>query len=358
VSFVRIASVAAGFAVAVLTAGRVGALETWHVAGSPVVVAAPVEFRHAGAVLRGTLYRPQSAKPLPAVVVLHGAEVGTADAALYRHLREGLPAIGIAVLVFDRRGSGKSTGSLNDVSYELLADDAIAGARALSKLPQIDAARIGYWGLSQGGWLSVLAAKRDPKAAFAVAVSAPLVTPETQMEFAMSNKLRILGYSATDVDAMIAARKAWTGYLRGQVPRVKAVAALASIDRKPWFDLMYMPSHAQLTTDPSTSSYRKEMDDDPLAAIAGVRVPILLIFGGADPWIPVAATLARLNALAPSHPNIAYDVVANADHEMTFDSHEAMASDAKALATAAPEAPAYFMLLAAWLERYASIRRP
>ena len=43
--------------------------------------------------------------------------------------------------------------------------------------PSIDASRIGYWGLSQGGWLAASAAQRDPKAAFAISVSAPLVTP-------------------------------------------------------------------------------------------------------------------------------------------------------------------------------------
>jgi hypothetical protein len=341
-----------------MASGGARAAETWHVPGSPIVITQPVVFTHAGATLRGTLYRPQSSRAVPAVVVLHGAEVGTADAALYRHLRDGLPAIGIAVLVFDRRGSGKSTGSLSDVSYELLADDAIAGARAISKLPPIDPNRIGYWGLSQGGWLSVLAAKRDPRAAFAVAVSAPLVTPETQMEFAMSNKLHVLGYGSGDVAAMIAARQAWTGYLRGQVPREQAVKALAAIDRKPWFDLMYMPSHAGLTTDPATSSYRKEMDEDPLATVSSVRVPLLLVFGGADPWIPVATTLRRLKTLTPSHPNIAYAVVAGANHDMAFDPHEAMAADAEALAAAAPQAPAYFMLLASWLERHAIADSP
>jgi pimeloyl-ACP methyl ester carboxylesterase len=231
-----------------------------------------------------------------------------------------------------------------------LAGDGIAGARAIAKLPQIDASRIGYWGLSQGGWLAIFAAERDPKAAFVVSVSAPLVTPETQMEFAMANRLRVLGYPDSDVTSMLAARKAWIGYLRGTVPRSTAAAALGAIDRKPWFDLMYLPSAAQLSANPSA---RKDLDDDPLAAIENVRVPVLFIYGGADLWIPVAATVERLGTLVRTHPNVAYAVVANASHEMMFVSHQTMATDVKSLQSDAPQAPAYFMLLASWLREHA-----
>jgi pimeloyl-ACP methyl ester carboxylesterase len=327
-----------------------GAAPVWRVPGTPPVLSLPVTFEHAGATLHGTLYWPQTKTPVPALVAFHAADIGNGDAALYRHLREGLPAIGMAVLLFDRRGTGTSTGTRKGASYETLTDDGIAGARAIAKLPQIDPSRIGYWGLSQGGWLALFAAERDPRAAFAVSVSAPLVTPETQMEFAMANRLRVLGYPDSDVAAMLAARKAWMGYLRGTVPRSSAAAALGAIDRKPWFDLMYLPSAAQLSADPSA---RKELDEDPLTAIGNVRVPVLCIYGGADLWIPVAATVERLGPLARTHPNLTYAVVANASHEMMFVAHQTMATDLKSLQSDAPQAPAYFMLLASWLREHA-----
>ena len=241
--------------------------------------------------------------------------------------------------------AASSTGSTGSVNYPTLADDGIAGARAIGKLPSIDSARIGYWGLSQGGWLAVLAASRDPRADFVVSVSAPLVTPETQMEFAMSNRLTVLGYPKSDVNAMLAARKAWTGYLAGALPRSAAVAALRSIQSKPWFGLMYLPSATSLTTDPATSSWRKEMNEDMMAVVRAVKVPALFIYGGADPWIPVAATLDALHRLAQTQKNIHYAVVAQASHEMMFVPDERM----ELSAAAGPRAPAYFMLLGSWL---------
>ncbi len=330
---------------------------SWEAPGVPATVTQAVVFQNDGVTFHATLYRPEVSHSVPAVVVFHAAGVGDAGAPLYAHLREGLPAIGIAALVFDRRGTGSSAGTPN-VPYETLADDGIAGARAIALLPAIDPRRIGYWGLSQGGWLAIFAAERDANAAFAVSVSAPLVTPEAQMQFAMANRLRVGGYSDADVAAMLAARNAWTGYLRGDVPRSTAIAALSKIDAKPWFDLMYMPSAHDLTNDPSTSSWRKQMDDDPLAAIERIRAPALFIYGTDDPWIPVATTVDRLRVLAAAHSNVEFAVVARADHDMNFVVHERMDVSAAALARDVPRAPAYFMLLASWLARRLRLSAP
>lgn len=339
------------------TLGAASAPPPWQAPGTPPVLSQPVVFSNAGAVLHGTLYRPAVSGRVPAIVVFHAAQVPAADAPLYVHLRQGLPATGMAVLVFDRRGSGQSTGKRN-VSYETFADDGIAGAHAIARLPGIDPKRIGYWGLSQGGWLAAFAAERDPQAAFAVCISAPLVTPEAQMEFAMANVLHVGGYSQSDADAMLAARKVWVEYLQGEAPRSAAVAALSKIDTKPWFDLMYLPSSAQLAAHPSDPSERKQLLDDPLAAVERVRVPLLLVYGGEDPWIPVATTVERLRSLVKSKPNVEYAVVAGVDHDMRFVQKETMDVTPAALARDVPDAPAYFMLLASWLARHLGSPEP
>lgn len=73
-----------------------------------------------------------------------------------------------------------------------------------------------------------MAGVRDPAAAFVIAVSAPLVTPAAQMEYAMANRIRVLGYPESDVNAMLAARRAWTQYLRGSLALANAVAAIGA----------------------------------------------------------------------------------------------------------------------------------
>ncbi len=324
----------------------------WQVKPSPEIVHRDVHFSDRGADLAGTLYEPRTGTHLPAVVVLWGAEVPTRKFALYRHLTQGLPAMGIAVLVFDRRGSGASTGSMHGSDYQLLAGDGVAAARFLSREPRIDPHRIGYWGLSQGGWLAVLAASRDRHAAFAVSVSAPLVTPAEQMDFAVANLLTVRGFTHADITQAIAVRHAWQGFLRGDVSFATALTAIRHAQARPWFKLEFMPDAAEFAREPVNQAWKKDMDYDPLRIAAQVTVPTLFIYGGADPWVPVARSVQRLQSLVSQHPNLEYRVIADADHTMMLPKKTIMAFDHRTLLDEAPQAPAYFMLLASWIERH------
>jgi len=325
----------------------------WHVAAKPSSLSEEIHFSNGDAHLTGTVYLPEAGNRLPAVVVLHHAGLPTRDANLYRHLCEGLPAMGIAVLVYDRRGSGQSSGDLDNSDYETLADDAVAGQHALAKFSRIDPTKIGFWGLSQGGWLAVLAAGRSKDAAFAISVSAPLVTAEEQMQFATRNLLTVRGYSQSDVQDMLATRRAWIGYLHQKNSRAEAVEALRRSESKPWFDLAYLPKASQLTNDPEHDPNRRRLDDDPMAAVQHAKVPLLFLYADSDPWIPVDESVKRLHSLAAESPNLRYAVVDNANHEMMFPGNETMQVDAEATRKEAPQAPAYFMLLASWIARQA-----
>jgi uncharacterized protein len=330
------------------------ATDAWNVPGSPNVIAQDFPFNNGNVHLAGTLYLPATGDHLPTVVVLHDASVPARDAVLYRHLREGLPAMGIAVLLYDRRGSGGSSGSLQDSDYASLASDAVAGQRALTAISRIDPNKVGFWGLSQGGWLALLAAGSSPYPAFAIVVSAPLVTPERQMQFATSNLLTIRGYSQSAVRDMLAARKAWADYMHGTTTRESAAAALQYAETQPWFQLSFLPKATELPPYRENNSWSRKMDTDPVVAVRKLNVPLLFLYGGADPWVPVAQSVDQVRILADERPKIAYEVVAGAGHEMMFRTQENMDFDAKSMSEAFPQAPQYFMVLASWLGRVVS----
>jgi hypothetical protein len=234
----------------------------------------------------------------------------------------------------------------------MLADDAVAGQRALAKHARIDPKKIGFWGLSQGGWLAVLAAGRSPDAAFAISISAPLVTADEQMQFAMSNLLTVRGYSQSDVREMLEARRAWMGYLHNANPREEAVNALRNAETKPWFDLAYLPKASQLTSDPERDVSRRQLDDDPVAAVRKANVPLLFLYGDSDPWVPVRKSVERLQSLSSELPNIEYAVVPGANHEMMPSVNETMQVDQNTIRNDEPQAPSYFILLGSWLTRH------
>ena len=124
VRVIRVCAVAAWVG-AVLWAGSAHAeqaepdvTEKWRAAPAVSVERSDRTFSNGSIQLSGTLYSPKVSGRVPAVVVFHAASCPTRDLPLYQHLTQMLPPLGIAVFVYDRRGSGKSTG--------VLADDGIA----------------------------------------------------------------------------------------------------------------------------------------------------------------------------------------------------------------------------------------
>jgi len=330
------------------TLGSDAVSEAWSAPPSAVTDEQQRDFDDGPTHLSGTLYYPHGAHKVPAVVALHGASSPTRDLPLYRHLRELLPPLGIAVFVFDRRGSGKSDSSSASDDFDLLAADGIAARHMLAQDPRIDSARIGFWGISQGGWLALLAASKDPKTAFAISVSAPMTTPDIQMNFAVANILRVNGYGQGAIDEAIGTRRAVDDYLLGKLDRAVAQKALDVARGRPWFRLAYLRDRLD---DPKTSSRLKQMRLDPLATLDRLNMPVLLLFGSADPWTPVSVSMERVRAMARGHSNIEAMVVAGADHSMMLSLEPKVQMDPQSFPAQAPESPAYFGLMAAWLAR-------
>jgi hypothetical protein len=320
----------------------------WSAPPTTRIVQEEKTFERDGTKLSGTLYLPQGAEKAPAVVVFHGASSPLRSEALYEHLKRMLPPLGIAVFTYDRRGTGKSGGTAKGNGYDVLADDGVAAAAMLAKDARIDPKRIGFWGLSQGGWLSLLAASRYKPTAFAISLSAPMVTPDVQMNFAVENILRIKGYSQADIDLAIAARKGVDEFERGRLDRATAQKRLDAVVDKPWFGLIYMD---KTFSDPDKSGWAKEIRHDPLKSIGSVSAPTLILYGSTDPWIPVATSAMRLRDFMASHPNFKMAIVKGAGHAMSTTATPAEQIDPAYFPRQAPDSVEYFGRLTAWLQK-------
>lgn len=132
------------------------------------------------------------AMTVPGAVVIHGSGAGDRDNVWAFHIAQHMARRDIAVLLPDKRGSGASTGDWRTADFSDLAADAVAGARALSAHAKVDADRVGFVGLSQGGWVAPLAAS-VAGAAFVVDVSGAAVTPAEQVRHELAQDLRRAG---------------------------------------------------------------------------------------------------------------------------------------------------------------------
>jgi dipeptidyl aminopeptidase/acylaminoacyl peptidase len=318
----------------------------WAVPPQVVIKQQDMTFTSAGAELSGTLYYPEGRRSLAAVVVLHGASEPSRDDAIYTHLKQMLPPLGIAVFAFDRRGTGKSGGGEHGKEdFGVLSDDGIAAFRMLIKDPRIDPGRVGFWGMSQGGGLSLLAAQKEPRAAFAIAVSPLISTADIQMNFASANIMRIKGYPKSEIDQAMATRHAIDDYDRGKIDRATVENMLNAAEHKPWFMEIYL---GRSMIDPD-SDWREQISANPMKSLNGSRVPTLLIFGQNDVWIPVGAALQQLQATRKLHSNITTRVISGATHEMMLSVDPRQEIDPASFSKFAPDAPEYFGVMSAWL---------
>ncbi len=152
------------------------------------VTRTPTTFSSIGNTLYGELFAPE--KPQALVVMVFGS--GQDSAVAYSYVQHLLSYYGIAAFVYDKRGTGKSTGRFT-VDFSELADDALAAmahARTLLNAPGVP---VGLMGESQGGWIAPLAAVRAP-ADFVIVSYGLAISPLEEDRFEVMNELRAKRY--------------------------------------------------------------------------------------------------------------------------------------------------------------------
>src|SRR5215469_6812476 len=287
-----------------------------------------VHFTSGDITLAGTLVLPEGSQPHPAVVLLHGSGPQTRDLFAARWFA----AEGIAAMAYDKRGVGESGGDFRKVPFMELCDDGLGAIKYLKSRKDIDAKRIGVWGLSQGGWLGPLAASRSADVAFVIAVSGPGVSPGEQMIVYYANELRRQGLPEEDVrEASAVRRDIWrymssgTGYERVKAEleraRSKGWFSRAKAQQDDSFGRLPKPEDLGKPVGRSLLWFGQEMNYDPVTALRALRVPALFLFGDRDQLIPVQESVAVLQQVLKEdvHHDFTIREFANDDHEMRVD---------------------------------------
>jgi uncharacterized protein len=149
------------------------------------VVTFPSKFSPAGenVSLGARIYTPRASGHHPAVLLVPGSE--DAPGVRYHSFADRFARAGYVVLVPDKRGVGRSGGveqqtgpdsAVGRATVDTLASDVVAGMRYLRTVAGIDTHMVGYFGLSQAGWVIPIAEQDSTGANFAVIMSGPAVS--------------------------------------------------------------------------------------------------------------------------------------------------------------------------------------
>ncbi|MDR7135313.1 dienelactone hydrolase [Lysobacter niastensis] len=312
--------------------------------------ATETRFRGHGETLAGKLVMPPGDGPVPIAVLVHGSEAYSART--FNYFQRLLPANGIGVFVYDKRGTGDSTGKYSQ-DFHLLADDAVAALKEARRLAGARAGRVGFSGGSQAGWIIPLAANRSDADFAAVAyglADTPLAEDRDQVQLDLIAAGRgpdVLAKAREVTDATAAVMVA---RFKGGYERLDAVKAKYA--HEPWWkdmkgeytgDLVRYPPIALRLFGPLHDE-GTSWEYQPMPVLQSVKQPLLWIIAGADREAPPEETRRRLMAVARGKANATVVEFPGTDHGIIkFD----VAADGQRVETRVAEG--YFQMLVDWL---------
>jgi pimeloyl-ACP methyl ester carboxylesterase len=301
-----------------------------------------VTWRTGEVFLEGTLYLPRTAGPHPGSVFIHGSGTLLRSARIFREHAERLSGAGLAVLIYDKRGTGSSTGDWRNATLADLAEDALGAIELLRQDSRIDPARIGFVGASQGGWIALLAAARDVPMAFMVTLSSPTTTPAEQGHFVVEAAMRKKGYPDADIREALALDRRIVEVYRTDSGWEEARAAVDNARSRPWF------ADAGVGIQPRDSWnwrwYRDlPFDLDPLPLLESLRCPLLATYGEIDALVPSSAAAATVDSFRVQGKDFTSRVFSRVGHILYTE------TGAPSRSWSAPEE--YWATLVDWLRR-------
>jgi dienelactone hydrolase len=317
--------------------------------GGPAETARRIEVKRdrdvrisSGAAELGATYTlpAQGRGPFPAVVLLTGSGP---NPRFRGDIVTWFASRGFAVLTWDKRGAGSSTGDFASANFDTLAADALAAIRFLRAQPEVRADTVGLWAISQGGWVAALVAARDPRLAFAVLHAGPSVTPADQGADEMRGRMAERNASPEDTETALAYLRLYNAVLTGVRPRAELDSTYQAL-RARGFRYAFSPTAAET---PAGRWYGGVVNFDPKPFWAATRVPVLAIFGENDALVPPETNVAGFRTAFAADPSrLEVVVLPRADHRMEI----AERRTNRGFAVTPGYVPGYWPRMAAWLE--------
>jgi pimeloyl-ACP methyl ester carboxylesterase len=257
--------------------------------------------------LSGTLTLPDSTGIFPAIILIAGSGPNDRDETIFGHkpfylLSDYLTRNGFAVLRYDKRGVGKSTGDYSKATISDFVTDASNALEYLKSRKGIDSSKIGMLGHSEGGIIAPMVASKSSDVKFLVLLAAPGtkgieivldqnenslkhqgIEPETINRLQLTNREifeSLLVWSGSENDRT--ALRDRLSYLWEQLP----ILIKLKLEKEPYLRAQF---NAMITP-----GYRSFLATDPKDYLSLVSCPVLAINGENDVQVPALKNLEAI----------------------------------------------------------------
>jgi len=248
-----------------------------------------IQFKNQDVTLAGELISPEGDGPFPAIVFLHGSGPHTREG--FRSYAVKFAEIGFASIFYDKRGTGSSTGSWITSSLDDLANDAVEAVSLLKNDNRINPDLIGFWAISQGGWIGPLAARKSGCISFGIIISGGGASPKESEIFTYQNILNNTNLKESDKEAAIALVYHYFYYLKTGDGYTELNTKIDESKEKDWYK--YIRLDRILPSEKNRPNWEWVAAYDPSFDIKRIDFPLLLMFGEKDASHPTELSVSK-----------------------------------------------------------------
>ncbi len=286
-----------------------------------------VTFENGDVTLAGTLTLPPSKGLHPVIVLVTGSGPQDRDETLgsgiaikpFKLLADALTRAGVAVLRYDDRGVGASTGEFATATTADFASDAAAAIRYLTTSDDIDSDQIGLLGHSEGGLVAAMLGASDPDLDFIISMAGPGVSGYDVLLVQNRRLLEAEGATQEQIDSQIAFVKEMAA-VAGDPAAIEALVYQRTLD-----EIKALPAdqqakvadaeqYARTVAQQSAQQYgaawfKSFLSYDPAPDWAKTTVPVLALFGTKDVQVDAEQNAPALEAALKQAGNKDYQIV-------------------------------------------------
>lgn len=253
--------------------------------------------------LAGTFTCPAQSGRFPAVILVAGSGPNNRNEEIFGHkpflvLADHLTRNGIAVLRYDKRGTGKSEGNFASASIGDFASDARAAIDYLRSKEEVDNGRIGIIGHSEGASVAFVVAAGD-NVSFLVSLAGSGIKGVDLLDMQREAIFSAAGMSKEYIEQSNA-------LLNQAYQMTKSITDRRVLEEKitELFAGTMLSGQAPQTVRQLTSAgMRSFLDFDPQKYYPAVRCPVLALNGEKDLQVPYAPNLKAIEQGISSNGN-------------------------------------------------------
>ncbi|MDB5123945.1 MAG: hypothetical protein JWP94_2074 [Mucilaginibacter sp.] len=279
----------------------------------------------AGNKLAGTLTMPADGKATKILVLITGSGPQNRNEEIiqFNHRpflvwSDWLTRQGIAVLRYDDRGIGQSTGDFKTATSADFADDAEAAVNYIRSRSDLKGLSIGLMGHSEGGMIAPIVASRDKAIKFIILLAGPGVPIEQLMLKQVADQMRLSGAPGEAILRSAATNKK-VYKLISQNPSLSTAQLKQQVDTLMYRELRGYPKadlqNQSIDAIVKQSSalispwYRYFIAFNPADYLTKVKCPVLALDGTLDMQVNSDANLAGIKASLEKGGNRHFQIV-------------------------------------------------